>query len=114
MPLKVCHLPLLLLLNMLCQEWRLHLERLDIWLHLTRICLDFLDLNDEGEKKVKQIKFYHVTGPSIASISNTAQGLPPFSLAASQYALSRMASTSQNPGYPASSFKNLSEFPGSK
>ena len=99
---------------MLCQEWRLHLERLEIWLNLPRICLDILDLNDEDEKKVKQIKFYHVTGPSIVSIPSAAQGLPPFSLAASQYALSRMASASGTPGNPASSSKNMPGYPGPK
>ena len=71
-----------------------------------------MDLSDEDEKKVKQIEFYHVTGPFIASISNAAQALPLSSLAASRYALSRMVSASETPGNPASSSKNLPGFPG--
>ena len=70
-----------------------------------------MDLSDEDEKKVKQIEFYHVTGPSIASMSYAVQGLPPSSLATSQYALLRMASASETPGNPASSSKNLPGFP---
>ena len=54
---KVYHLPLLLHPNTLCQDWHLCLEHLEIQLHLPRICLDILDLNDEDEKKLSKLNF---------------------------------------------------------